>query len=170
MKNVLEWLGVNWWWLVIVATVLINICNAVTAHWSEKKGLVRVMLFIVDLLSIVKTGGAKLPLLPSSGAKALLPFALVSSLILGASGCCSTPRCYLKTALEATAVGDKAALPALEKYFKPKIDATCPKPVQTTCPAYQDAKKAILLYQTNADVITDGLKKNHRQLEELGVK
>lgn len=62
----MNWLSENWEILVLAATVASSILNAATRHWSEHKGVVKVMLFLSEILSLVTSKGSaravKLPL------------------------------------------------------------------------------------------------------------
>lgn len=54
LKQVYHWCLENWPLLVLAAAVVAKVLNKVTAHWSERKGLVRWCLFLIDLLDLVK--------------------------------------------------------------------------------------------------------------------
>lgn len=50
----MEWLRENWIMLLAVGLpILVDILNKVTAHWSEKKGFVKLLGFVVEVLNIV---------------------------------------------------------------------------------------------------------------------
>lgn len=78
MKPIIDWLASgdppHWqamaWTLVILAPgILLSIANAVTKHYSEKKGLVKFLYFVADLFSVLASKGSpttlKLPGVPS---------------------------------------------------------------------------------------------------------
>ena len=57
----------HWGVILSVIYLIINVCNGITRHWSEHKGLNRVLGFIVEMLSMVTSYGSidarfKLPL------------------------------------------------------------------------------------------------------------
>ena len=63
----IEILKTHWGTIMMVIYLIINICNGITRHWSEHKGLNRVLGFIVEMLSMVTSYGSidarfKLPL------------------------------------------------------------------------------------------------------------
>jgi len=63
----IEILKTHWGTIMMVIYLIINICNGITRHWSEHKGLNRVLGFIVEILSMVTSYGSidarfKLPL------------------------------------------------------------------------------------------------------------
>jgi len=64
-----EWIVANWWLILIGCYTGINIANAITAHYSEKKGLVRFVGFIVELLSMVTSWGSRIGIGPMSKIK-----------------------------------------------------------------------------------------------------
>lgn len=55
MDAVLTWLNEMWWLLLLAAVVVMKVLNLITAHWSERKGLVRWCLFIIDVLDVLKS-------------------------------------------------------------------------------------------------------------------
>ena len=64
---ILDFLASKWAVITMIIYVIINICNGITRHWSEHKGLNRVLGFIVEMLSMVTSYGSidarfKLPL------------------------------------------------------------------------------------------------------------
>lgn len=42
-------------WVISILPILAKILNAITVHYSEKKGLVKVLLLIIDILDLFKT-------------------------------------------------------------------------------------------------------------------
>lgn len=51
----MEWLEANWQYIIYIGIpVIIAIANAVTKHYSESKGLSKALLFVVDVLDILR--------------------------------------------------------------------------------------------------------------------
>ena len=61
MDNVISWLAEYWW--VLLVFVLPKVLNVTTKHFSEHRWLVKVCLFLVDILDVIKStpapGGKK---------------------------------------------------------------------------------------------------------------
>ena len=58
----------HWIEITAIAYALINVLNGVTAHWSEAKSKkAKVALFVTEVLSVVKSGGLKPPLVTANG-------------------------------------------------------------------------------------------------------
>lgn len=55
MDTILTWVNEMWWLLLLAAVVVMKVLNLITAHWSERRGLVRWCLFIVDVLDVLKS-------------------------------------------------------------------------------------------------------------------
>ena len=55
MEAVIAWFNSYWWCVLIGVTLAAKVCNLVSVHYSERTGLKRAMLFVVDLLDLVKT-------------------------------------------------------------------------------------------------------------------
>lgn len=55
MDAILTWLNAHWWVVLLAVMALLKILDLITAHWSERKGLVRWCLFLIDLLNVLKT-------------------------------------------------------------------------------------------------------------------
>lgn len=53
----MEWIVSNWEWIALAAGLAISVLNAVTRHFSEHKGVAKVALFLVELLSILTSAG-----------------------------------------------------------------------------------------------------------------
>lgn len=167
----MKWLAANWWWLAIVATVLINICNSVTAHWSERKGLVKWMLWLVDVLSVVRTEGGKLPLVPSGSTgivdgKVIRAAVPLLFLAIAASGCCTSARCWLGKGLEGLHKADPLAIEAIKQVCAPKVQACV---TATSCPALTQCEKALDVYRASADAAGRELDSVNKLLADLGV-
>lgn len=56
----IAWITAHWLAISIAAAAAIAIINAATRHWSEHKGLVRVLLFVSEVLSILTSRGSTL--------------------------------------------------------------------------------------------------------------
>ena len=50
-----EWINSNWIYVLFGVAAAAKILNLITKHWSDHAGVVKVCLFLVDLLDIVKT-------------------------------------------------------------------------------------------------------------------
>ena len=59
--EVLEFVKEHWMTISMVMVVLISILNAATRHFSEHKGLVKVLSFISEMLSILTSRGVAAP-------------------------------------------------------------------------------------------------------------
>ncbi len=57
MENVIQWLGENWWWLALCVGLLVQVSQAATKHFSEYVGLVKVLTFATEVLSIFRSAG-----------------------------------------------------------------------------------------------------------------
>lgn len=56
----MTWLADNWSWVLPVAAwLLISILNAASRHWSERAGTKRVLAFVVELVSLLASAGAR---------------------------------------------------------------------------------------------------------------
>jgi hypothetical protein len=55
----MEWISNHIGVLVAVSLVAISVINAITEHFSEHKGLVKVLLFVSEVLSILVSASAK---------------------------------------------------------------------------------------------------------------
>lgn len=65
-KVEMEFLSKHWTVIALSAVIGINLLQAVTRHFGDHKGVKRVALFLVDVLSIFPSGvGLKLPLTTS---------------------------------------------------------------------------------------------------------
>jgi len=176
------WLHLHWELIALVAGVLISILNAATTHWSEHTGAVKVLLWIVDCLSLIRSkgtegstlGNAKLPgPTGSSGVvdgkltRAAIPLLLGAALMAGCI--CTTPRACLVTAHKAIALADGPALKAIGD--KCLAEATKCGPVGTDkCPAWQKCDAARKTYRAALDGIDAGLAGCNRVLSDLEVK
>ncbi len=67
MSGIMAWFGSNWWWVGLAIVAVASLLNAITTHWSlasTRAG--RVLLFLVEMLSILRSKGVqawgKLPL------------------------------------------------------------------------------------------------------------
>lgn len=177
----IAWLQSHWLLVVLVLGVLISLLNAATRHWSEHTGVVRVLLYIADALSIIRSkgtsgdvlGNAKIPGVPTGSTgvvdgKHILM--LVSAGLLAASmltGCCSTARCYLAAGLEGLHKADKLVTAAVVNACKPKIQA-CGSVAEDKCPALQTCLKAIDVYKISANVAGRELDNCNATLSEIG--
>jgi len=63
---IMQFLASKWALITSIIYLLINIGNLATTHWSDKKGVVRWVAFVVEILSILVSRDAaglfKLPL------------------------------------------------------------------------------------------------------------
>lgn len=92
MQTVIAWFNA-WWWLVLLIDVIVmKILNATTRHFSEHKGLVKVLLYIVDILDILKTTPApgRPPRTPGATVMRCLTFIMVVCFALSALDGCGT--------------------------------------------------------------------------------
>ncbi len=55
MEAVIGFFNAYWWAILLVVAVLAKVANLISVHWSERDGLKRWMLFLVDVLDIVKS-------------------------------------------------------------------------------------------------------------------
>ena len=122
MTTVVRWFTAHWDVVALVLLVAINILNAATRHWSTHAGVVRVLLFLAEVLSIIRSRGApeggvlgkaKLPL-TDGGARGGLPpgvrcLLLLAPLLLG---CQATLGATLQRALSAGEAAGAVALTA----------------------------------------------------------
>lgn len=71
MDQVTAWLGAHWWQITIALVVVIKVLNLVSKHWKDHRGVVRVCLFLVDLLDVFKSsyGGVPGSRPPNGGAR-----------------------------------------------------------------------------------------------------
>ena len=53
----MDWIVNNWQWVIVAAGVAISVLNAVTKHFSEHSGVVKIALFLAELLSILTSAG-----------------------------------------------------------------------------------------------------------------
>ena len=78
----MEFFNENWPFIVVGIGVLIKFINVTTKHFSEYKGLTKVLLYVVDILDIVKVTKVTKPTKKNSILALFLLFACLS-----ASGC-----------------------------------------------------------------------------------
>ena len=73
LKLALSWLGDNWVVLTVLVGVLVQVLQVITKHWGSYKGIARVSLFLIELLSVFRSkdveGVVKLPLTSKSEPK-----------------------------------------------------------------------------------------------------
>lgn len=73
MELVLSWLAANWGTILIITTVLASIINIITPHFENQPGVKKVLLIILDILSLTQSKGSvglvKLPGLLSKKAE-----------------------------------------------------------------------------------------------------
>lgn len=85
MEKIFEFLANNWVYVAIVSMIVVKVLNKITKHFSEYKGLVKVCLFVIDLLDVIKvTPPPKFVKDPATGRtilNSLLCFALVLSFV-----------------------------------------------------------------------------------------
>jgi len=172
----MNWIAAHWEAIGLVLYLLINIVNAASRHYSSHKGVVRALLFVTEVLSIIRSkdqapgallGNAKLPLdRPRSGGRALIPFALVASVAM--SGCCETARCYLARCQTALAAADPLAVIAIRKVCEPQVAQCTGDPEK--CVAFVRCRTAALAYKAARATVGTGLVEANGALEKAGVE
>jgi hypothetical protein len=168
-----HWCEANWWLVSLIAYGLINVCNAISKHWSEQRGLVKALTFGTEALSVLTSKEAptwlKLPgqVGKKAGPSVLLPLIVAGSLSM--SGCCTTARCYLAKGPAIISSADKIALPAIESACKPGVER-CKGKKPEECPALQRCEEGLLAYRVAMDSLGRALAAANKALEVLGVK
>ncbi len=60
---IVSWMNSYWWAVLVGVAVAAKVARLVSVHWSERTGLKRWCLFLIDLFDLVKTtprpGGGK---------------------------------------------------------------------------------------------------------------
>lgn len=158
MQDVVSWMTAHWPLVAVVALALISVVNAATQHWSSHTGLVKVLLFVAEILSYFTSkdvpGWFKWPLTsraptatipPRSGGNPL-GLVLACSLTLGASGC-ATWQQTLKIGLDSAGEAAVGVRPLIEAHYATKCEAVarqCAAAKTPDCPllvACQTARK-----------------------------
>lgn len=125
MERVMTWLGENWWWLLMLAAALAKVLNKATAHWSDREGVVRWLLFVLDVLDVVKATpppggkkGVRSGQIGSTGMDCLWGIIAASMIAAGLvlwSGCQTTFPAAMAKSHESLKVMSRAVEPALER-------------------------------------------------------
>jgi hypothetical protein len=55
----INWMVDNWEWVCGGAALLAALLNVVTKHYSQTEGVSKVALWLLDILSVLTSGGAK---------------------------------------------------------------------------------------------------------------
>jgi len=58
IQSIFSWLSTNWALVCLVAFILIQVLQKATKHFSEYKRFVKVVLFVVDCLSVLSSRGS----------------------------------------------------------------------------------------------------------------
>lgn len=51
MQEILNWMSAHWVLIAIIVAALVQVLQLATVHWSGRTGLVKGLLFVVNLLS-----------------------------------------------------------------------------------------------------------------------
>ena len=74
----LRWITTNWGWIAAGIVALCSVLNLITQHYGDNVKLKRVLLFVVDLLSLVVSRGAVAPAFEPRGLRLKLPAVQIS--------------------------------------------------------------------------------------------
>jgi hypothetical protein len=95
--------------------ILISVCNALSAHYSTKTGLVKALLFVAELLSFMRSRGVsgllKLPLQSVPPGSAAVPPYMLLPVLLVVVGCSMTPTQRLEKVFQAAQAAGSVSAP-----------------------------------------------------------
>lgn len=177
MQRLMEWLSVNWWWASAAIVALASLLNAITTHWSlasTRAG--RVLLFIVEMLSVLRSRGVrswgKLPLEDAEPAprdwRRVPPLPLLLLLVLTSSGCSAT----LATQIYRAHVGvDAASALALTAWHAEcgKRASACALAKDDTCKPLQDCQASRRAFVEAIKAVDTGLALANRAAWNAGM-
>jgi hypothetical protein len=90
MTKIYQFCMTHWEAIMMIAYAMINVANSITSHYKDRKGVSKVLLYIVEVLSFVKTNGLKFP------SKTGLPLATILIAFATCSACATLPDSLLK--------------------------------------------------------------------------
>lgn len=184
MNSIYEYILTHWGTIIAGILIVINILNAITKHWSNKTGPVKVLSFITEILSFVCSWDVKgifkppfiskkpLETLGSSDEKGgkiaslAIPFL---ALVLASSYGCTTLRGKIEVAHQATTIA--ADLGAIAFHTQCTVKATeCKKAGDTVCQPWIKCNANREQFKTIVFMVEDNLKGLNRIVEENELK
>jgi hypothetical protein len=61
IETATAWLSNYWWVVALVLVIAMKVLNLITQHFKDRKGLVRVCLFLIDLFDVLKSSHGGIP-------------------------------------------------------------------------------------------------------------
>jgi hypothetical protein len=172
---------IYWPQILICVPMIISIINAATNHWSNQKGVVKVLTFITEILSFLASkdvqGALKIPFLSKKPSNTLpsdtekggkiasiaLPFLLLCNVTVDSG--CATLRSKITVAHEAVAISANIGATALHAQCTSKA-TDCKKAGDTTCIEWQKCDAARKQFEVIIFAIEDNLKALNRLVQE----
>jgi hypothetical protein len=174
-----HWIVSHWEIVSAIAYLVLAVSNSLTSHYSGQTGVLKVLTFITEIVSLFTSkdapGWLKAPFtsVPPKSESSTPPNTLLWIVAIGAAltanSCCSTTRCYLARGLVAIESADKLAIPAISAICTPRIKACGQMPAEQ-CAAFTACTNAIKAYQVSMDTAGRSLATCNKTLADIGVQ